>query len=125
MSTTHTTEHRPLLVLQSSPYDGSFARAALDMVMSFAVFAQRPRVLFAGDAVLALVDEQQVALLGRKSLRKVIDSFPLYDVEDVFADAAALGSGGADSATIPDFVKIVDVEEMRSLYAASCPILSL
>lgn len=125
MSVTENTGHRPLIVLQSAPYDGSLARAALDVAMSFAVFAQRPRVLFSGDAVLALIDGQQPGLLGRKSLRKVIDSFPLYDLEDVYAEAAALETCGIDAELGPDFVQAVTAQEMRALFSTSSCILSL
>lgn len=125
MSNTDASDRRPLLVLQSAAYDGSLARSALDVVLSFAVFAQRPMVLFSGAAALCLLSQQEPSQLGRKSLRKVIDSFPLYDVEDVFVDVTALESFAIEEHETPDFVRSLSVEERRALCSSASVILSL
>lgn len=116
---------RPLLVLQTAPYDGSLARSALDMAMSFAVFAQKPQVLFSGDGVLCLLAGQDPEELGRKSLRKVIDSFPLYDLEEIFVDGAALERNGASAELLPEFARVLDASALRDLHEQSSRIISL
>lgn len=116
---------KPLLILQSAAYEGSLARSAMDVALSFAVFAQAPTLLFAGEGVLALVSKQDPEAMGRKSLRKVIDSLPLYDVEHVYVEALALARFAIDRDQLPEFARIVDSAEIVALRSAAGHILSL
>lgn len=104
-----------MIILQSAAYAGSLARASLDVAMSYAVFAQNPIVLFSGPAVSCLVATQQPESLGRKSLRKVIDSFPLYDIETIYADAQSMESLGLRVGELPDFCELVDAQQRTTL----------
>lgn len=113
------------IVLQSPPYAGSLARSALDLAMSYAVFSLQPQLLFTGVAVRALDQSQAPAQMGRKSLRKVIDSLPLYDVEEIYADEASLAAQGLSPEALPDFVKILNAEDTRSLTGKATHVISL
>jgi len=114
----------PLIVLSRAPYDGSFSRGALDVIMSYAVFAQNPAVLFAGEAVLCLSEHQNPTAIERKSLRKVINSLPLYDVEVVYFDEAALVEYGLDAEALPDFARPLSATAIAELRAQAGHILS-
>jgi tRNA 2-thiouridine synthesizing protein C len=116
---------RPLIVVSRAPYDGSLTRSALDLAMSFAVFGQEPQLLFAGDAVLALLPGQDPKALGRKSLRKVIESLPLYDVHEVLVDTESLSRNGVSAAALPAFARCVDAGARRSLMAGARHVISL
>ncbi len=114
----------PLIVLQQSPHSRSLALAALDLVMACAVFAQNPSVLITGDAVMALSPDQ-AGTKGQKSLRKVIDSMPLYDVEDVFVDELSLAASTLEARDLPDFVEVIDHAALARLRQAASRIVSL
>lgn len=116
---------RPLLELTQSPYQGAFARAALDAALAFAAFAQNPVIAFSGDGVLALVEGQKSTAIGRKSLRKVIDSLPLYDVDTVFVDDSALARWGVSSSALPDFARVLDDAQLGELRSRARHIVSL
>lgn len=120
-----TRQRYPLIVLSRAPYAGSAARAALDLALSFAVFNQQPRLLFCGDGVLQLAPEQDPAAMGRKSLRRVIDSLPLYDVDVIFADAVDLERHGLDERGLPDTLRPLDRDGVAALRAEAGHLLSL
>lgn len=115
----------PLILLQSAPYAGSLARSCLDLALSFAVFSQRPQLLFSGDAVLCLQGEQNAEAVGRKSLRKVIDSLPLYDIEHVYVDESSLNQLGLSPNDFPAFAVCVNSEQVRALINEASHVISL
>lgn len=115
----------PLLVLTRAPYAGSLARASLDMLLSFAAFNQEPRVLFSGAGIGQLVAGQAPEDIGRKSLRRVIDSLPLYDVERVFVEEAALQALGVTADQLPEFAAAVDRDAIARLRRDAGAIVSL
>lgn len=115
----------PLVLLQSAPYDGSLARSGLDLALSLAVFAQDPVLLFSGDAVLSLKAQQDPSALGKKSLRKVIDSLPLYDVDKIFVDAASLAKRGMTVHDLPPFAVTVSGRELNKLIRETDHVISL
>ncbi|MEQ8516654.1 MAG: DsrE family protein [Chromatocurvus sp.] len=105
-----------LFVLQQSPLAGSLARAGVDTVLAYAAFDQPVSVLFSGAGVLQLAPDADAMRAGRRDLRRIIDSMPLYDIERIFADGQALATFGL-SAGLPPFVSVVDVDEIRALHA--------
>ena len=115
----------PLIVLSASPYAGSLARAALDLALSFAVFDRAPRLLFCGDGVLQLAAAQDADAIGRKSLRKVIDSLSLYDIETLYVSRDDLQVHGLRDAQLPASAALLDQDGVRQLRAHAGPLLSL
>jgi tRNA 2-thiouridine synthesizing protein C len=115
----------PLIVLSRAPYDGSAARAALDFGMAFAVFDRAPRLLFTGDAIMQLLPDQDARPIGRGSLRKVIDSLPLYDVDTCYVDRVALAAHGIDESGLPAGMTMLDAAGLSALYAGAAHLYSL
>ncbi|WOJ95819.1 DsrE family protein [Congregibacter brevis] len=120
-----TPNRAPLVVFQTAPYEGSFARSALDLAMSLAVFAQQPRLVFCGDSVLSLNAGQSADSIGRKSLRKVVDSLPLYDVDTIYVDKTATQAFGLTTADLPDFTVLLSKSELRTLIREASHVISL
>lgn len=112
-----------LFVLQHAPLGVSLARAGIDTVLAYAAFEQPVNVLFSGAGVLQLASGADCQRVGRRDLRRMIDSMPLYDIETVFADAVALSTYGI-SDHLPPFVKTVDGNAIRELHARCNHILS-
>jgi tRNA 2-thiouridine synthesizing protein C len=115
----------PLILLSAPAYEGSRARAALDVLMSFAVFAQEPQVLITGAAVDALVARSEDAQCDQPSLRKIIESLPLYDVERIWVDRHSLAAAAIGEDALPAFATVADDEDMRRLIAKAGHVLSL
>ncbi|MFK8041456.1 DsrE family protein [Congregibacter sp.] len=115
----------PLVIFQRAPYEGSFARSALDLAMSLAVFAQQPQLVFCGEGVLSLKAGQSTGAIGRKSLRKVIESLPFYDVDAVFVDETAVEALGLTLEDLPDFTILLSKNELRTLMREASHVISL
>lgn len=114
---------RVLFVLQHAPLGGSLARAGIDTALAYAAFDQPVSVLFSGAGVLQLAPDADCQRLGRRDLRRIIESMPLYDIEAVFADAAALSAYGLPD-DLPPFVERVDADAIRALHEHCDHILS-
>jgi tRNA 2-thiouridine synthesizing protein C len=113
-----------LFLLRSEPLGGTRLRAGLDAVLGFAVFGQSPTVMFSQDAVLALCPRGTGADQGVPDLRKLIDSFPLYDVETIWVDGDSLAQRAVNPARLPAFARIATAEDRRRLIASAPAVLS-
>jgi tRNA 2-thiouridine synthesizing protein C len=118
-------ERYDLVVLSQSPYAGSGARAALDLALAFAVFGQAPRLLFQGEGVLQLRPAQDPSRAGRRSLRKLIDSLPLYDIEEIHVLESDAQRLGLHDTALPECARLVDDATARAMRAGARHILSL
>lgn len=112
-----------LFVLQQPPLCGGLARAGVDTALAYAAFDQPVSVLFSGAGVLQLAPGADCQRLGRRDLRRIIDSMPLYDIDAIFADGSALSSFGV-VAGLPPFITPLDEREIRSLHERCDHILS-
>lgn len=117
-------QRAPLIIISHSPYDGALARGALDAALSFAVFGQEPKLLFSGAGALCLAQREPAIQLQRKSVRKVIDSLPLYDIEEVFVESSALAAFDVALDELPSFAKSVDSAAVKQLHVDSLHIVS-
>ena len=88
-----------LFILRSTPYGGSKAQEGLDAVLAASVFDQEISVLFMDEGVWQLHNHQQSLgiKLGnahekveRKNIAAQLESFPLYDIKNVYVDRKAL-----------------------------------
>ncbi len=79
-----------LIISRHSPYGGGLARAALDTALAAAAFDHSPSLLFLGDGVLQLIRTQDSAAIGLRNQARVLESLPLYDIERLYVDQAAL-----------------------------------
>lgn len=105
-----------VLVVTRHPQLGrSLARAALDTALATAAFDQPVNLLFLGAGVLQLLPEQDSSAVGVRNLRKVIDSMPLYDLEQCYVDADAAQRYGLISADLPAGAILVDRTAQRAL----------
>lgn len=85
---------RHLLVMRRAPYGSSLARASVDLGLAMGAFDQDFDLLFLGDGVLQLLQNQDSSAIGLKNIGKALSSLPLYDVESVYVDAVSLARHG-------------------------------
>lgn len=111
-------DRRILFLLRQPPYGTSHALESLETVLVAGVFEQRVSVLFQGDAVWQLVAGQDGALVGRRTLGKVVKALPQYDVSALYVCAASLASRGLEIAELTVTVEALDADAQRALIAA-------
>lgn len=88
-----------LFILRSSPYGSATAQEGVDSVLAASVFEQELSVLFMDEGVWQLHNHQQSLgvqrpeahhPLERKNIAAQLESFPLYDIDKVYADKKSL-----------------------------------
>jgi len=104
-----------LVVTRHAPYGTSLSRAALDTVLAAAAFDRPPTLLFLGDGVLQLLPDQDAAAVGTRSHGRVLESLPLYDVNTLFVDSAALAQYGISRAQLPAGATVLEDQGISQL----------
>ena len=118
-------EQKTLLVLvRQPPYGSSLARAAVDAALAATAFDQPVSLLFLDQGVLQLLPEQDTEALGIKNLGKLLGSLPLYDIDKVYVDGAALQRFGLKSDQLAIPTVLLDDAGLRALINANDHLLS-
>ncbi len=79
---------RSVLVLcRTPPYGSERARDALDIAMAFGAFEQQPTLLFLGDGVLALLEQQNPTALPARNLGKLVGTLADYGITGLHVEA--------------------------------------
>lgn len=104
-----------LVVVRHSPYGNSLARSSLEVALSSATFDQQVGLLFMGDGVLQLLPEQDCNATGARNIAKLMASFPLYELDQLFADETALIRYGLGEQTLPQNLQRLGDQAMRQL----------
>lgn len=86
-----------LVVINASPYRSLRARDALDLVLTAAAFEIPVSLLFCGDAVFQLIEQNPTAI-EQKKIAATLPALALYDVERIYVEQEAL----AERAIEPD-----------------------
>lgn len=91
---------RILFILRNTPYGSSKAREGIDAVLAASVFDQHITVLFMDEGIWQLHSHQQSrgiadedllkAPRDHKNIAALLESFPLYDINELFVDSDAL-----------------------------------
>lgn len=104
-----------LVVVRHSPYGSSLARTSLEVALSSATFDQDVGLLFIGDGVFHLQPEQDSSGIGMRNIARLIASFPLYDLDSLFADRSALIEYGLDQQELPQNLQQMNDDAMADL----------
>ena len=104
-----------LVIIRCPPYRNSLARASLEVALAAAAFEQKVNLLFLGDGVLQLLPDQDSLAVGRKSQERTLASLPLYDIDQVYLDAAAVARYGIDPQAAPVPILLLDTDQIRQL----------
>ena len=104
-----------LVIVRHSPYGSSLARTSLEVALSCATFDQQVALLFMGDGVLHLLPEQDSSAIGVRNIAKLIASFPLYELHNLYVDEATLRQYGLNTNELPQKLQGVDDEAMQRL----------
>ena len=109
---------RILFLLRHAPYASSHALEALESVLVAGVFDQRVSVLFCGDGVWQLVKGQDGAAVDRRTIGKVTQALPQYEITELYACADALRDRGLTANDLALPMALIDHAGQRALIAA-------
>lgn len=113
-----------LVILTQPPLTGLRGREGLDVALVSSTFDQNTALLFMGEGVLQLLPEQQPDCLQLKGTQAMLKALPLYDLDQVYVEQAALErySLSADALLLP--VEVLDAVELQQLIRRSRHLLS-
>lgn len=114
-----------LFLLSHSPYGSTLAREALDMALAAAAFDQTVQLVFLGDGVFQLLNNQQSELKQKKNISKTLPVLGLYDIDTVYADSGSLTERGIDKAQIFAPCQVIDNAAIQQLIAKADAVMSL
>jgi tRNA 2-thiouridine synthesizing protein C len=110
---------RDLLFLFSDPpYRSQQLVETLESALVAAAFDQRVSVLFRDAAIWALVRGQDGAVLGRRTIGRMIAALAQYDIESVFVCSDALAANGLDVSRLVIDARPLSRSEQAGLIAA-------
>ena len=104
-----------LVIVRHTPYGNSLARTSLEVALSSATFDQEVALLFMGDGVLHLLPEQDSRDIETRNIAKLIASFPLYELDNLYVDEDALAQYGLNLNQLPQKLQAVDDDAMQQL----------
>jgi tRNA 2-thiouridine synthesizing protein C len=118
-------ESRQLLFLmRQPPYATSHALEALESVLVAGVFDQRVSVLFRDDGVWQLLKGQHGAALSARTVGKVVQALPEYDVTALFVCVDSLAERRLELSDLVLPVTPLDGAGQRALLAAQHAVVS-
>lgn len=104
-----------LLVLRRPPYDGVRVLEALDAALVAAAFDLKVSILLLEDAIFALLDKQQANLIGRRTVGKLLQALPDYEINTVYACADSLSDRGMIETDSVITVRLLTTDEQAEL----------
>ncbi len=118
--------HKQLtLISRQSPYGSVSAREALDVALASAAFDMQVHLVFLGDGVFQLCQNQQPDALGLKNLSSNLQALELFGVETVYVLDSDLSARGLDANSLCIPVQVLDTSALQALLATSGPTLSI
>lgn len=104
-----------LFICTQPPYGNILAREALDAILASCAFDQDISVLFKGDGVYQLLGHQQPAVLQQKSILAILESFDLYEINQVFVCQHALSTRHIDPSALAIKAEVIGSAQISAL----------
>ncbi|NIP15592.1 MAG: sulfurtransferase complex subunit TusC, partial [Pseudomonadales bacterium] len=104
-----------LYLLRKTPYGSSHAVEALESAFVTGVFDQTVSVLFTDDGVWQLVQDQDGALIGTRTVGKMLKALPEYEITQLFACERSLAERNLSPADLVLRVKVLTPAEQGEL----------
>ncbi len=82
------------IINTQSPFNSPTGRDSLDLALIFGAFEQPITVIFLGDGVYQLLDDQNPEALGTKDYLSTMKAFELYDIEHIVCGLDDMNSRG-------------------------------
>ena len=118
LMTTNTNKEKPkhiVLVCRKPPYGNSISREALDIALAASVYEQNLSIIFSGDGVWQLLNQQDSQDILAKNHQKLLSVFALYDLNDIYVEKKALQQRHISTKNLSVTAKIIDAQNMFKL----------
>lgn len=89
-----------LIIFRKPPVGTSWAREAIDLALVGAAFGQQATLLFMGDGVYQLLDDQQPDQVEQKGSQAMMKALPMYDIDQVYVAKESLEERGLDKSQL-------------------------
>jgi len=73
-----------LFIMRQAPHGTALAQEAFDVLLMASSFAHKISILFLGDGVFGLLQNQDTTLLGIKNFASAYKALPLYDINNIY-----------------------------------------
>ena len=103
------------IIHQTSAFNTSHGKEALDLAMVMSAFEQDITVLFIGDGVFQVMRGQSPEAIQAKDYLSTIQALPFYDVEKLFVCEHSLHSRHLNTEQLIDDVTSKTQEEISEL----------
>ena len=104
-----------LFLLQHAPYGSSHARELIDTVYAAAAFDQNVQLLFTGEGLWQLLQNQNGATIAGKDVGKLLGALSYYEIHSIFVDEVSLTNHQLDASELLLPVEPLDTAAMRKL----------
>jgi tRNA 2-thiouridine synthesizing protein C len=82
---------KTIVFIVDKPLHGNVcAQEFLDIAMMAAAFDQHVLIVFEGDGVYALMENQQTDMVGLKNVSPVLKALSIYDIDDVSVEKESM-----------------------------------
>ena len=115
---------RILFLLTRPPYASARALETLESVLVAGVFEQEVSVLFKGAGVYQLLKGQKGSAVGQRTVGKVLEALPEYEVERIFVCARSMRRVDIEEADLCVPVQRLDDGGQRDLIAGQDAVVS-
>jgi tRNA 2-thiouridine synthesizing protein C len=111
-------------VFQSSPHIVSAGREGVEAVLAASALCDEITVVFLGDGVAHLLEDQEPALILSKHYAPMLKLFELYEIEHIFVCRDSLVLRGLDQATLVVDAQLLSPKSLRERLRQSQKILT-
>ncbi len=115
---------RILFLLRQSPYATSHAVEALEAILVAGVFEQDVSVLFKDDGVWQLIKDQAGSELGARTVAKVLQALPEYEISKLLVCEASLAQRGLGPNDLVLPVTLLPLADQAALFAEQDAVLN-
>jgi tRNA 2-thiouridine synthesizing protein C len=104
-----------LIINQSAPYGSSKARESLDVALTCSIFEMPVSLLFIGDGLYQLINNQSPDALSMKKHEAMLSALPMYDIEKIYITEEDLESIGLTENDLAIPVTLIQRDAIASL----------
>ena len=117
-------QYELLFIFSHSPYGSSLGREGLEAALAAGAFDQNMAIIFMGEGLWQLKNEQQTHNSGHKNHQKMTTALPLFGVDSLYAQACGLEARHLDVNDLYLDVKAISDSQISTLIHQAKHVLS-